>query len=232
MEEREKERYLRQIALCEVGEVGQERLQQSSVVIVGVGGLGSPVATLLTSAGVGRIGIIDYDVVGLSNLPRQTLYTTEDIGKSKVECAERRLRAMNPSAQIESYNLRLSDENAKDILSRYDIIVDGCDNMSTRYIIDRASKELGVPYVYGAISGFEGQVSVFNHSNGRGYEELYGKEGSSQMPPPAVMATTPAIIGAMEANEVMKIVVGYGDILAGKLLTFDSRNYSLNIFDI
>lgn len=233
LSESEQERYLRQITLDEIGEEGQLRLRNSSVLIVGVGGLGSPVATLLVSSGIGRIGVVDFDVVGLSNLPRQTLYTTEDIGKPKVECAVRRLRAMNPEVEIESYQVRFTKENAEQILSHYDMVVDGCDNMATRYVIDEAAAALGRPYIFGAISGFVGQLSVFHHNGAGGYQDLFPLESAPEpTAPPAVMATTPTLIGAMEANEVLKIAAEYGESLAGRLLTFDSRNYTLSIFEI
>ncbi len=233
MNQEDKERYLRQIALSEVGEEGQERLKRASVLIVGVGGLGSPIATLLTSAGVGRIGIIDYDTVSLSNLPRQTIYTSDDLRLPKVECAARRLRSMNPNATIEVYNARLDDSLAEELFPRYDIIVDGCDNMSTRYIIDRGACRYSKPYVYGAIREFEGQVSIFHHGGAGGYSDLYPENNAPEVTvPPAVMATTPALIGAIEANEVMKIIIGYGETLSRKLLTFDSRTYMLNIFEL
>ncbi len=229
----DKERYTRQIALEEVGEEGQQRLANSSVLIVGCGGLGSPIATLLASSGAGRIGIVDFDVVGLSNLPRQTIYTTDDLGRPKVECAERRLRAMNPSVKIECYNVLFEDSNAQEIMSQYDMVVDGCDNMQTRYVIDSASKSLGIPYIYGAIRGFEGQVSVFNHQGAGCYADLFAREDAKAPSlPPAVMSTTPSLIGAIEANEVLKIAIGYGETLAGRLLTFDTRTYAFNIFEI
>ncbi len=233
MNQQEKERYTRQISLTEVGEEGQVRLASAAVLVVGVGGLGSPIATLLASSGVGRIGIVDYDVVSLSNLPRQTLYTTDDVGQPKVECAARRLSAMNPTVEIECYNTKFDDSTAMAIMSRYDIVVDGCDNMPTRYIIDRYSKQLAIPYIYGAINGFVGQVSVFNYLGAGSYSDLFPPDNATTPPPPpAVMSTTPAMIGTIQAGEVFKVIVGYGSTLARKLLTFDSRNYEFNIFDI
>ncbi len=229
----DKERYTRQIALEEVGVEGQELLARSSVLVVGVGGLGSPVASLLVSSGVGRVGIVDFDTVSLSNLPRQRLYTTKDIGKSKVACAAQRLRAMNPAVDIVEYNTTFDETSAEEIARGYDIIVDGCDNIPTRYIMDAISKRLSIPYIYGAIDGFVGQVSIFNYQRAAGYEELYPRAcAPSNATPPAVMSTTPAIVGAFEANEALKIILGYGDNLAGKLLTFDSQHYELNIFDV
>ncbi len=229
----QKERYTRQISIEKIGEEGQLRLSRSSALIVGVGGLGSPIATLLASAGMGRIGIVDYDTVSLSNLPRQTIYTTSDIGLPKVECARRRLSAMNPEVKIEAYNERFDHKLADKLLPRYDMVIDGCDNPSTRYIIDRAARKHSMPYVYGAIREFEGQVSVFHYRGAGGYEDLFPEEYSPKSySPPAVMATTPAIIGAIEANEALKIAIGYGNVLNGKLLRFESVSYALDIFDI
>lgn len=233
MENLDRERYLRQIALEELGEKGQLRLRQSSALIVGVGGLGSPIATLLCSAGMGRIGIVDFDTVSLSNLPRQTLYTTDDIGLYKVDCASKRLAASNPETQIDVYKLKLDEQCARKLISRYDMVIDGCDNMPTRYIIDTCAKELGKPYIYGAIRGFEGQVSVFHHDGAGAYSDLFAANNADKpQAPPAVMATTPAIIGAIQANEAIKIAIDFRNTLAGKLLTLDTRSYNMSIFDL
>ncbi len=227
------ERYTRQIALSEVGEEGQLRLKSSSVLIIGVGGLGSPIATLLVSSGIGRVGIVDFDIVSLSNLPRQTLYTTDDIGRSKVECARERLEKINPSCKIESYNMRLEEQGADELFARYDMVVDGCDNRATRYIIDSVTKRLGIPYIYGAIRGFEGQVSIFNTQGAASYSELYPQEQvGEESPAPSVMATTPAIVGAIQANEAIKLALGYHNTLAGKLLALDLRSYAFNLLTI
>ncbi|MFR9651651.1 MAG: HesA/MoeB/ThiF family protein [Rikenellaceae bacterium] len=229
----DRERYTRQIDLKEVGECGQQRLAEASVLIVGVGGLGSPIATLLTSSGVGRIGIIDSDVVSISNLPRQTLYTEQDLGLPKVECAKRRLSAMNSTTIIESYNERLTSENCMRIVSNYDILVDGTDNADSRYLIDEICAELHKPYIYGAISGFKGQVSIFHYQDSGGYRDLYPKESQpAPTPPPAVISTTPALVGAIEANEVMKIVIGDKNTLTSKLLNIDLLSYRVEIFEI
>lgn len=227
------ERYTRQISLTEVGERGQELLAQASVLVVGVGGLGSPIATLLTSSGVGRIGLVEFDVVSLSNLPRQTLYTELEVGENKLDCAVNRLRAMNSTVQIEPHHLRLDESSARGIISRYDIVVDGTDNAETRYLIDAICAQERKPYIYGAIRGFEGQVSVFHHNGASGYAELFPVESLPEgRTAPPVMAVTPAIVGAIEANEVFKIIVGYGESLAGRLLTIDLRNYSMRILNI
>ncbi len=227
------DRYIRQINLEEVGAEGQQRLAAASVLIVGVGGLGSPIATLLTSTGIGRLGIVDSDIVSASNLPRQTIYRESDLGKPKVTCAAQQLRAMNSSTEVEEYALLLDAENAESIISQYDIVVDGTDNPESRYLIDDTCRSLGKPYVYGAIRGFEGQVSIFHHNGCGGYSDLYPRTAlPANITPPPVMSVTPAIIGAIEANEVFKLILGYGDLLCGKLLTLDLRNYTFNIFEL
>lgn len=156
-------RYDRQMILPEIGEDGQQKLKQAKVLIVGVGGLGSPIALYLTGAGVGCIGLVDDDVVSISNLQRQVLYSEKELGKPKAICAAERLSALNSEITIRTYPTRLTEENAQEIISQYDIVVDGCDNFSTRYLINDICAEMGKVYVYGAICGFEGQVSVFHY---------------------------------------------------------------------
>lgn len=220
-------RYIRQTALPEIGEEGQKKIQQARVLLVGVGGLGSASALYLTAAGIGCLGLIDDDSVNLSNLQRQVLYTEEEIGLSKANCAARRLKALNQQLTVQAYNERLTTANARSIISEYDIVVDGCDNYSTRYLINDTCLALGKPYVYGAIQEFEGQVSVFGYGNRpKSYRELYPHEANMTRlePVKAVIGTTPAIIGSVQANEVLKIIAGYGEVLSGKLWTIDLRN--------
>ncbi|MFI3318682.1 MAG: HesA/MoeB/ThiF family protein [Rikenellaceae bacterium] len=229
----DRERYLRQISLEEIGEAGQMSLAAASVLIVGVGGLGSPIATLLASSGVGRLGLVDFDLVSRSNLPRQTLYAESNIGLSKVECAASRLRDMNSGVCVEVHNLRLDEASAEWIISQYDIVVDGTDNPASRYLIDEVCGRLNRPYVYGAIRAHQGQVSVFHHNGAGGYADLYPPESAPfTLAPPPVLSATPAVIGAIEANEVIKLIVGYGETLSGRLLNFDLRDYSLAIFEL
>ena len=160
------ERYSRQTMLPEIGEAGQLKLKAAKVLIVGVGGLGSPIALYLAGAGVGTIGLADDDEVSLSNLQRQILYTEEEVGDLKAICASMRISALNREIKVNACPGRLSKENARDLIGQYDIIVDGCDNFATRYLLSDVCSELGKPYVYGAICGFEGQVSVFNYGEG------------------------------------------------------------------
>ena len=179
-------RYDRQIILPEIGEEGQKKLQEAKVLIVGVGGLGSPIALYLTGAGVGCLGLVDDDLVSITNLQRQVLYSEKELGKPKALCAAGRLSALNSGIRIYPYSTRLTKDNAYDIIQKYDIVVDGCDNFATRYLINDICIKQEKPYVYGAICGFEGQVSVFNYGNQKkNYRDLYPDEEEMQrMPPP------------------------------------------------
>lgn len=229
-------RYERQTALPEIGEAGQEKLKQARVLIVGVGGLGSPIALYLTGAGVGTLGLMDDDVVSLTNLQRQVLYAESEIGEPKALCAARRLQALNSETRIITYPHKLTKENAGEIISRYDIVVDGCDNFATRYLMSDTCERLHKPYVYGAIQGLDGQVSVFCHGTSpRTYRTLMpDEEETLRMPPPdkAVVGVTPAIVGSVEASEVLKLIVGYGEPLSGKLWTIDLRTLQSYIIDL
>lgn len=229
-------RYNRQVILPEIGEEGQAGLKAARVLIVGVGGLGSPIALYLAGAGVGTLGLVDDDIVSISNLQRQVLYTEKELGEFKAVCAATHLMALNSEIIVTPFSKRLSKENAYDLISDYDIVVDGCDNFSTRYLINDICMEQGKPYVYGAICGFEGQVSVFNYGNTKKtYRDLYPDEEEMLcMPPPpkGVIGVTPAITGSVEATEVLKIICGFGDVLAGKLWTIDIRTYQSNIFSL
>ncbi len=215
------ERFDRHIRLPEIGLRGQHALLDARVLIVGVGGLGSPISLYLTAAGVGNIGIIDPDVVSLSNLQRQVLYTEGDVGLPKVYCARKRLKQLSSSLNIDVYPYALNKENALDIISRYDIVVDGCDNYATRYIIDDACKELAKPYVYGSIGAFNGQISVFNYKGGGAYSDLFPKEDkevNDKAVMAGVMGVVPGTVGTLQASEVVKIITGCGEVLSNKLL--------------
>lgn len=229
-------RYDRQIILPEIGKEGQEKLNKAKVLIVGVGGLGSPIALYLAGAGVGCIGLVDDDEVSITNLQRQVLYSEKELGRPKAVCAAERLSALNSDIEIHSYSIRLTKENAYDIIGDYDIVVDGCDNFVTRYLINDCCIEQGKPYIYGAICGFEGQVSVFNYRNDRkSYRDLYPDEEEMRlMPPPpkGVMGITPAVVGSIEAAEVLKVICGFGDVLAGELWTIDLRTLQTNKFSL
>lgn len=225
------ERYNRQMILPEIGEEGQNKLSKAKVLIVGVGGLGSPIALYLAGAGVGCIGLIDDDVVSVSNLQRQVLYTEEEVGLPKAVQAKKRLEALNRDIKVEAYNMRLTDGNADDIISGYDIVVDGCDNFQTRYLINDTCRKLGKVYVYGAIRAFDGQVSVFNYNGGPDYRTLFSDEEEMKLmpaPPKGVIGATPGLIGCVEAGEVLKIIVGYGEVLSGKLWYIDLKTMRAN----
>ena len=222
-------RYARHISLPEVGWEGQERLRAARVALVGAGGLGSPIGLYLAAAGIGRIGIIDFDVVDLSNLQRQVLYSTGDVGRKKVDVAAQRLRAMNPNVDILTHDVRLTRDNALDILRDYDIVIDGTDNFPTRYLVNDASVLLGKPYVYGSILRFEGQVSVFTGRTGPCYRCLF-----REPPPPGlvpscaeggVLGVLPGIIGSLQALEAIKLILGQGDTLVGRLALFDALTF-------
>ncbi len=229
------ERYHRQIILPELGEEGQQRLQCAKVLIVGVGGLGSPIAHYLAGAGIGTIGVMDDDVVSISNLQRQVLYSEADIGLPKALQAKMRLQALNSDITVHAHAERLTPENAKEVISKYDIVVDGCDNFATRYLINDTCVRLGKVYVYGAIRAFDGQVSVFNYNGGPDYRRLFPDEEemlSMPHPPKGVLGVTPGIVGCVEATEVLKIIGGYGEVLSGKLWVIDLKTMQTHVVSL
>ena len=217
-------KYHRQTLLSEIGEEGQEKLKQARVLIAGVGGLGCPIALYLTTAGVGRLGLIDDDVVSLSNLHRQVLYNEADIGQPKAECAARHLQQKNSDIELTAYPIRLTKENAERLIRDYDIVVDGCDNHATRYLISDVCHQLQKPYVYAAIGAFQGQVGILCYEhNAPTYRTLFPDEEAmlSVEAGKGVIGTTPAVVGSIAANEVLKLIIGYGDVLKNKLFCID-----------
>src|SRR5215207_3370015 len=219
-------RYSRHLLLPEVGVSGQRKLKAARVLTVGAGGLGSPLSLYLAAAGVGTIGIVDFDVVDLTNLQRQIVHGTSTLGRPKLDCAEARLTDLNPNVKIERHETRLTSQNAMEILREYDIVVDGTDNFPTRYLVNDACVLLGKPNVYGSIFRFEGQASVFYAGQGPCYRCLY-----SEPPPPGlvpscaeggVLGVLPGIIGSIQALETIKWIIGAGDSLVGRLLLFDA----------
>lgn len=231
------ERYQRQIALPEIGEEGQALLSQARVLIVGVGGLGSPIALYLAGAGVGCLGLVDDDCVSLSNLQRQILYTEQEVGQPKALCAARRLFQLNSSITIHPYPQRLTAETIDEILCQYDLVVDGCDNFATRFLINDHCAKRGIPYIYGGICGFEGQVSVFpNDGTSRSsYRTLYPDEAATlAMPHPskAVIGVTPGIVGCVEAAEAIKLICHVGEPLVDRLWTIDLRTMQTYLIDL
>ena len=219
-------RYSRHVILPEVGLAGQERLKQARVLVVGCGGLGSPVALYLAAAGVGHLGLVDFDTVDASNLQRQILHGTTTIGRSKLDSAEARLLNLNPHTRIERYETRLNAANALEIIEGYDVVVDGTDNFGTRYLVNDACVLLGVPNAYGSIFRFEGQASVFATAEGPCYRCLF-----RQPPPPGavpncaeggVLGVLPGLVGTIQATEAIKLILGIGKPLVGELLLVDA----------
>ncbi len=221
-------RYSRHLIMPEVGVEGQEKLASSSVLCIGAGGLGSPLALYLAAAGVGKLGIVDFDVVDFSNLQRQIIHSEANVGRLKVESAKERLLEINSDIEIETYNVMLSSENAMDIIKDYDLVVDGTDNFATRYLVNDACVLLGKPNVYGSIFRFEGQVSVFDASRGPCYRCLYPEPPPPGMVPSCaeggVLGILPGIVGTLQAAEAIKLLLGKGTPLIGKLLFIDVLN--------
>ena len=219
-------RYSRHLIMPEVGMDGQLRLKAASVLCIGAGGLGSPVAMYLAAAGVGRIGIVDFDVVDHSNLQRQVIHGTPDVGRPKLDSARDRLNALNPEVKVETHDVALSSENALELLADYDIIVDGTDNFPTRYLVNDACVILGKPNVYGSIFRFEGQASVFATKDGPCYRCLY-----PEPPPPGlvpscaeggVLGILPGVIGTIQATEAVKLIIGVGEPLVNRFMIYDA----------
>ena len=219
-------RYSRHLIMPEVGMDGQLKLKRAKVLMIGSGGLGAPLGLYLAAAGVGRLGIVDFDTVDFTNLQRQVTFGTSDVGRKKLEAARERLANLNPEIQIDTFETRLTSDNALDILRDYDIVVDGTDNFPTRYLVNDACVLLGKPNVYGSIFRFEGQASIFGYPGGPCYRCLY-----PEPPPPGlvpscaeggVLGVLPGIIGCIQAMETIKLIIGKGDSLVGRLLLFDA----------
>ncbi|MGD1700941.1 molybdopterin-synthase adenylyltransferase MoeB [Dapis sp. BLCC M229] len=222
----EYQRYSRHLILPEVGLDGQKRLKAAKVLCIGTGGLGSPLLLYLAAAGIGNIGIVDFDIVDSSNLQRQVIHGTSWVGKPKIESAKNRIHEINPHCQVDLYETRLSSENALDILKSYDVIVDGTDNFPTRYLVNDACVLLNKPNVYGSIFRFEGQATVFNYEGGPNYRDLYPEPPPPGMVPSCaeggVLGILPGMIGVIQATETIKIVLGKGTTLSGRLLLYNS----------
>ncbi|MEN3324246.1 HesA/MoeB/ThiF family protein [Mariniflexile soesokkakense] len=229
-------RYSRHIILSEIGQTGQDKITNAKVLVVGAGGLGCPVLQYLTAAGVGTLGIIDFDIVEESNLQRQILFGTSSLGKNKAEAAKNRLEDLNCEISITAYAKKLTYQNALELFNQYDIIVDGTDNFEVRYLINDACIITNKPLVFGAIYKFEGQVSVFNYKNGPSYRCLFPNSPQKNSVPNCseigVLGVLPGIIGSMQANEVLKIILEIGDVLSGKFLCYNALNSQTSILKI
>ncbi|MWW23798.1 molybdopterin-synthase adenylyltransferase MoeB [Algibacter lectus] len=219
-------RYNRHIILSEIGQKGQDKISNAKVLVIGAGGLGCPILQYLAAAGIGNIGVIDFDVVDISNLQRQILYGTSTLGKNKAEAAKARLEDLNNDISIKAYPEKLTHKNALNLFEAYDIIVDGSDNFETRYLVSDACIIANKPLVFGAIYKFEGQVSVFNYKNGPSYRCLFPEAPEKGTVPNCseigVLGVLPGIIGTMQANEVLKIILELGNTLSGKLFCYNA----------
>jgi adenylyltransferase/sulfurtransferase len=229
-------RYSRHLIMPEVGMTGQKRLKASSVLLIGAGGLGSPLGLYLAAAGIGHIGLVDYDVVDFSNLQRQVLHGTGDVGRSKLQSAADRLKAINPEVRLDLFETRLTSANALSILGSYDVVIDGTDNFPTRYLVNDACVLLGKPNVYGSIFRFDGQASVFYPGKGPCYRCLY-----PEPPPPGevpscaeggVLGILPGLIGCIQATEAVKLLLGQGTPLVGRLLLYDALRMEFREFKV
>src|SRR5438552_9224344 len=229
-------RYSRHLIMPEVGMEGQKRLKAASVLLIGAGGLGSPLGLYLAAAGVGRLGLVDFDVVDFSNLQRQVLHGTNDVGRPKLQSAKEKLQAINPEVRVDTYEARLTSQNAFDILRPYDVIIDGTDNFPTRYLVNDACVLLGKPNVYGSIFRFDGQASVFYPGKGPCYRCLY-----PEPPPPGevpscaeggVLGILPGLIGCIQATEAVKLILGNGEPLVGRLVLYDALAMTFREFKV
>ncbi|MDA0286167.1 MAG: molybdopterin-synthase adenylyltransferase MoeB [Actinobacteria bacterium] len=232
----QKNRYQRHVLLPEVGIEGQSKLLSSKVLLLGAGGLGSPAAMYLAAAGVGTIGIVDMDVVDASNLQRQILHNLDRVGDRKVDSAKKTLTMLNPDVDVVTYDTRLCAENVIEILTGYDVIVDGADNFPSRYLLNDASVKLGIPVVHGSIFRFEGMVSVFHPILGPTYRDMVPEPPPAELAPSCaeagVLGVLPGIVGSIQALEALKLILGLGDSLIGKILTIDTTEMSFRTFKL
>ncbi len=234
-------RYSRHIIIPEFGREGQEKLKNAKVLVIGSGGLGSPLLLYLAAAGVGTLGIVDFDVIDDSNLQRQVLFTVDEVGKSKAQTAKKRIQALNPYINVVVHETRFTKENALELVEQYDLVADGTDNFPTRYLVNDACVLAGKTNVYASIYRFEGQVSVFNYENedgtrGPNYRDLFPTPPPPGLVPSCseggVLGVLPGIIGSMQASEVIKVLTGVGEPLAGRLFLFDAASFSTRVLKV
>ncbi len=226
------ERYKRHLSLSEIGAEGQEKINHARVLVVGAGGLGAPALQYLTAAGVGTIGIADNDAVELSNLQRQILYREKQIGQLKVDMAKHTLQELNSYVNFITYPLKIDYNNATEIIANYDIIVGATDNFESRMCLSRETKRQNKPFVNASISEFEGQLGVFNYKGALAYHDLFPSAPKEDSLPMGVMGTLPGVIGSLQANEVIKIIINHDNVLYNKLLIFNILNLSAKIFEL
>ncbi len=223
-------RYSRQIMIPQIGEKGQEKLKRAKVFIAGAGGLGSPVSIYLTAAGVGHLRMVDHDRVDLTNLNRQVVHWTGDVGRRKVESAQEKLNKLNPNVTVEILSVTISEENASELISGFDLIVDAMDNLPTRYLLNKTAIEHGIPFFHGAVNGFEGRAMTVIPGKTACLRCLYrGPVPESKFP---VIGVTPAVIGCIQATEVIKYLVGSGELLGNRLLAYDGLNLRFTEFKV
>jgi molybdopterin/thiamine biosynthesis adenylyltransferase len=229
-------RYKRHLLLPEVGVEGQQKLLDAKVLMLGAGGLGSPAALYLAAAGVGTIGIVDMDDVDASNLQRQILHNIDRVGDRKVDSAKKTLTLLNPDVNVVTYDTRLSAENIVDIISGYDVIVDGADNFPSRYVLNDASVKLGIPVVHGSIFRFEGMVSVFHPKEGPTYRDMVPEPPPAELAPSCaeagVLGVLPGIVGSIQALETIKVILGLGEALIGRILSVDTTEMEFRTFNL
>jgi molybdopterin/thiamine biosynthesis adenylyltransferase/rhodanese-related sulfurtransferase len=229
-------RYSRHILVPEVGEAGQQKLLESKVLLVGAGGLGSPAGLYLAAAGVGTLGVLDSDVVDLTNLQRQVLHTTASVGRPKTESAETTIRALNPDVRVVRHDLRLEAANVMDVIAPYDVILDGCDNFTTKYLVNDAAVLAGKTNAYGSIFRFDGQASTFVARKGPCYRCLYPEPTPTELAPSCdeagVLGVLPGVVGLIQATEAIKAILGKGDLLVGRLLTYDALGMTFRQFKV
>lgn len=231
MNKQQQERYKRHLILDEIGIEGQQKLLNARVLIVGTGGLGCPILQYLVAAGVGQIGIVDADEVTLSNLQRQILFREAQVGKSKADTAKQTLKQLNSDCDIKSYCTMLTNDNAEEIISKYDIVIGATDNFESRKCIDKITKKQQKAFIHGAIGEFEGQVAIFNYKGALSYSDLFPEVSDDIALPKGVMGVLPGIIGSLQACEAIKIICDIGDNLSGKLLIYNALDFNFQIIE-
>ncbi len=233
LSEEDLSRFTRHLSLADIGKEGQEKLKNARVLVIGAGGLGSPLLIYLAAAGIGTVGIVDDDIVSISNLQRQILYTTTEVGLKKVEIASHKLSALYPEMNIQTFDLKVNAENAENLFKDYDVIADCTDNYKTRWLIGQVSAKLNKPLAFASVLNFEGQISVFNYNGGPAYADLFPRvpeDGIYRENEIGLIGVLPGIAGLHQANEIIKIITGYGEVISGKLMVFNIKENKFSFF--